>query len=313
MNINQIALSSFNSILGIGKKTARGNFSFLCPKCQHHTPKLEINFDEDSKDFGKFACWHCGFKGKSLSNLIKGLNLSPFNYEKLKPFASIKANKYNTPKDVVSTQLTLPEEFISLYKPDPNNIMARHALFYLSKRNIDEFDILRYNIGFCDKGRYKNRIIIPSYDSNGALNYFTGRTFENENKYKYLNPETSRDIIFNEHLINWNLPLIICEGAFDALAIKRNSIPLLGKNIQNSLMKKIVTSNIKKIYIALDKDAIKKALNFCERLMAENKEVYLVDLQEKDPSELGFVNFTNFIHSTLPLTYGKLLEKKLEL
>jgi hypothetical protein len=47
--------------------------------------------------------------------------------------------------------------------------------------------------------------------------------------------------------------------------------------------------------------------------MAENKEVYLVDLQEKDPSELGFVNFTNFIHSTLPLTYGKLLEKKLEL
>ena len=308
--VNQMLVTLTNSVLGIGKPTARGNYSYNCPFCMKPT-KLEIQLLENSKGINPWHCWHCDKKGKTISSLFKLIKVSPDKSEALKSI--VKSSITYIPQDVISTQLTLPEEFISLYKPDPNNIMARHALFYLSKRNIDEFDILRYNIGFCDKGRYKNRIIIPSYDSNGALNYFTGRTFENENKYKYLNPETSRDIIFNEHLINWNLPLILCEGAFDALAIKRNSLPLLGKNIQKSLMKKIVTSNIKKIYIALDKDALKKSLNFCERLMAENKEVYLVDLQEKDPSELGFVNFTNFIHLTLPLTYGKLLEKKLEL
>ena len=70
---------------------------------------------------------------------------------------------------------------------------------------------------------------------------------------------------------------------------------LLGKNIQSNLMKKIVTSVVDKIYIALDRDAMKQALRFCENLLAEGKEVYLVDLQDKDPSEMGFENFTSLI------------------
>ena len=56
------------------------------------------------------------------------------------------------------------------------------------------------------------------------------------------------------------------KGPFDAIAIKRNAIPLLGKNIQTNLMKKIVTSLVDKIYIALDRDAIKQALRFCEEV-----------------------------------------------
>ena len=78
-------------------------------------------------------------------------------------------------------------------------------------------------------------------------------------------------------------------------------------------MKKIVTSFVNKIYIALDKDAMKQALRFCENLMAEGKEVYLVDMQDKDPSEMGFKNFTKLIQSTTPLTYSGLLERKLAL
>jgi Ran GTPase-activating protein (RanGAP) involved in mRNA processing and transport len=97
------------------------------------------------------------------------------------------------------------------------------------------------------------------------------------------------------------------------LAIKRNAIPLLGKNISKELMKKIVTSSIQKIYIALDKDAIKEALDFCENLLNQGKKVYLVELQDKDPGEMGFVNFTNLIHQTPKLTFSKLFEKKLQL
>ena len=156
-------------------------------------------------------------------------------------------------------------------------------------------------------------IIIPSYDSQGNLNYFTGRSFEKDPYVKYRNPEVSRNIVPNEHLINWNLPLVICEGMFDAIAIKRNAIPLLGKNIQSTLMKKIVTSTIKKIYIALDKDAQKQSLDFCKKFIDEGKEVYLVELKDKDPSEMGFEQFTNLIQNTLPLTYSNLMEKKIML
>jgi hypothetical protein len=106
---------------------------------------------------------------------------------------------------------------------------------------------------------------------------------------------------------------VLCEGPFDAITIKRNVIPLLGKNIQSSLMKKIVMSSVSKIYIALDKDAQKQALNFCQQLMNEGKEVYLVDMQDKDPSEMGFKQFTNVIQETDSLNFSDLLAKKLML
>jgi len=104
---------------------------------------------------------------------------------------------------------------------------------------------------------------------------------------------------------------VLCEGMFDAIAIKRNAIPLLGKNIQSNLMKKIVTSTVKKIYIALDTDAVKQAIKFAEEFINEGKEVYLLELKGKDPSEMGFNQFTQLIQKTIPLTQYNLMEKKL--
>ena len=77
-------------------------------------------------------------------------------------------------------------------------------------------------------------------------------------------------------------------------------------------MKKIVTSQVQKIYIALDKDAQKDAVKFCEQLMNEGKEIYLVDLEDKDPSEMGFKAITHLIQNTLPLDQYDLMAKKLE-
>ena len=53
---------------------------------------------------------------------------------------------------------------------------------------------------------------------------------------------------FWQWVVETNIPIIICEGLFDAIAIKRNAVPLLGKNIQSELMKKIVSSFVNKIY-----------------------------------------------------------------
>ena len=122
----------------------------------------------------------------------------------------------------------------------------------------------------------------------------------------------SKDTVPFELFINWSSPLILVEGMFDALAVKRNAIPLLGKHIQRELMKKIVTSQVQKIYIALDKDAQKDAVKFCEQLMNEGKEIYLVDLEDKDPSEMGFKAITHLIQNTLPLDQYDLMAKKLE-
>ena len=306
--VNQSLVALTNSVLGTGKATARGNYAYRCPLCHHHKPKLEVNLSENDKGENAWHCWVCDKKGKKLYQLFKAVEASPEVMAELR--AIVKYVGPETAVQVVET-LKLPTEFETFDDLKTVDVEGRQALAYLKNRGITQDDILKYNIGYCATGRYAKMVIIPSYDANGKLNYFTGRSFEKDPYVKYKNPSVSRDIIPFELYINWNIPLILCEGPFDALAIKRNVIPLLGKNIQSKLMKKIVTSSVEKIYIALDKDAQKQALTFCEQLMNEGKEVYLVDMQDKDPGEMGFKNFTNLIQETYPLTFSGLLEKRL--
>jgi DNA primase len=306
--LNQPLIALVNSVLGTGKQTARGNYAYHCPFCNHHKPKLEVNMTENTKGENPWHCWACDKKGRKIVQVFKQISAPPEKMAELR--AIVKYIGPETQVDVTEA-VKLPKEFKPLTNIQQSNIIGRHALVYLKSRNITEEDILKYNIGYCESGPYKNMVIIPSYDANGNLNYFTGRSFEKDAKVKYRNPSVSRDIIPFELFINWDIPFILCEGPFDAIAIKRNVIPLLGKNIQSKLMKKIVMSSVDRIYIALDKDAQKQALSFCEQLMNEGKEVYLVDMQDKDPSEMGFKNFINTISETYPLTLSGLLEKKL--
>jgi DNA primase len=307
--VDTILLNTIQSVLGTGKPTARGNYSFCCPNCNHHKLKLEINLDSSSIHFQNYGCWVCGFRGKLLFTLFKKINAPKEKIDELKLLTN------NIPREKAEAlkqdKVSLPKEYKSLLDTFDNSITKKHALAYLKKRGITNHDIVKYNLGYCETGPYKDRIIIPSYDKDGNINYFTGRTFESGNPIKYKNPQVSRDIIPFELFINWNLPLILCEGPLDAVAIKRNAIPLLGKTIQPNLMKKIVTSSVKKIYIALDKDAMEQALKFCEQLLNEGKEVYLVELEDKDPGELGFEKFTKLIQKTYNLTFSDLFEKKL--
>ena len=306
--VNQLLVTLVNSVLGTSKPTARNNYAYHCPFCNHHKPKLEVNLTENREGKNPWHCWACDVRGTTIYSLFKQLKTSADKFVELKSL--VKTSKSIKETKIVNS-ISLPNEYISLNNVNTSDIIARHATAYLKKRHISKYDILKYNIGYCKDGLYANMIIIPTYNENGQLNYFTAHSFEKDPYIKYRNPSASRNIIPNEHLINWRVPIILCEGLFDAIAIKRNAIPLLGKNIQVELMKKIVSSFVQKIYIALDKDAIKQALHFCEQLMMEGKEVYLVDMQDKDPSEMGFRNFTKLIQKTAPLTYSSLLEHKL--
>ena len=307
--INELLVNLVNSVLGTGKRTARGNQAYHCPFCNHHKPKLAVNFSENKKGYNPWHCWVCGKKGTRISTLFKQLKASHDKFTEL--YKLVNDENEHIHKES-NKQLTLPEEF-QLVTSNSKNITGKQAWNYLKNRGITEEDIIKYNLGYCEYGNYSNMIIIPSYDENGRLNYFTGRSFEKDPYRKYRNPETSRNIIPFELFINWDLPLILCEGPFDAIAIKRNAIPLLGSNIQSNLMKKIVTSTVKKIYIALDTDAMKKSLKFAEEFINQGKEVYMVELQGKDPSEMGFTDFTKLIQTTTPLTQYNLMEKKLQL
>jgi len=300
------------SVLGKGHSTSKGNYSFKCPFCTHHKFKLEINLNTTVKKENFWHCWVCNARGKTIKSLFRQLKTSE---DKFKDLDVLIVPTYKDKTQYIEA-ISLPKEFISLndsIEGKLTQIEAKHALKFLKNRGITQEDIIKYNIGFCKEGKFSQRIIIPSYDEKGKLNYFIARDYTGFATNKYKNPPVlSKDIIAFELYINWNAPLILCEGMFDAVTIKRNVIPLLGKVLHDALMKKIVQSTVDRIYIALDNDAKKDALKHVEKLMSFGKEVYLVELDGKDANEIGFERFLNIIEQTQPLTFQTLLEKKLE-
>jgi len=309
---NAALLILLESVLGTSNKTSRGNYSFKCPFCTHHKNKLEINCITNAKSENPWHCWVCEAKGKTIRSLLKNMKAPSTKLAELNMI--IAPGK--TEEKYTSTALELPKEFISLTDIVENKIAtieSKHAIKFLRKRGITSEDIIKYNIGFCNDGPYKERVIIPSYDENGIVNYFIARAYK-EGPTKYKNPPAdAKSAIGWELYINWNAPIILVEGMFDALTIKRNVIPLFGKIIHEKLMKKLVRSSVNRIYIALDPDAIKNAFKYCEELMSYGKEVYLVELDGKDANEIGFESFLNTIEQTEPLTFQSLLTKKIQL
>lgn len=300
-------LGSIENILGKSHKRARENYAFHCPFCNHRKPKLEINMatTEEGKNF--WECWVCQTKGQSIYSLLKQLKVPKEEAQEVLKYVK-KGKKYLYKTDEV---VELPKEFQPLATASRTSIIANKVRKYLYERGITDNDFIKYNVGYTTTGDYGGRIIIPSYSESNRLNYFVGRTYEGA-YFKYRNPETSRDIIFFENLINWNQPIILCEGPFDAMAIRRNAIPILGKNIPNSLLKNIITSGVEDIYIALDQDAQKEALKYCEQFLSLGKRVFLVDLQQKDPSEMGFEAFTRLIQSAEELDLTGLMMHKMK-
>jgi DNA primase len=109
------------------------------------------------------------------------------------------------------------------------------------------------------------------------------------------------------------VPVVLCEGIFDAIALKRNAVPLFGKTIPEALMMKLVQSDVKTVYLALDNDAFKSSIKYAQQLINLGKDVYLIELEGKDPSEIGFEEMTKYLHTAKQLTFGELLLKKMQL
>jgi len=310
---NTALLFLTESVLGKGQSTSKGNYAFKCPFCTHHKNKLEISLRTTAKRENFWHCWVCGAKGKTLLTLFKKIKAPQDKINEL----NILIVPSKKQEHVEIGALELPKEFISLSSPVEDKIAqieAKHALKFLKKRNITQNDVIKYNIGFCKEGKYEFRVIVPSYDAEGRLNYFIARDYKEPSLQKYKNPPASaKDVIGFELYINWDAPIILVEGIFDALTIKRNVIPLFGKVLHSKLMQKLVKSSVDRIYIALDNDARKDALKQAETLMSYGKEVYLVEMEGKDANEIGFEQFLNTLEKTVPLNLKTLIEKKLNL
>lgn len=270
----------------LGEPQRSGNeYLFYCLFCKHHKKKLSLNLDKN-----KYKCWICDAAGP-VQRLVRkhGTFLQLQAWRELT--GQVEIADFDTFFAVKSEQaeeertLSLPEEFVSLCNRN-TSLVSVQAKNYLTGRGLDKSDILRWKIGFCPVGEFAERIIIPSINLDGKCNYFVGRTYAKHWK-KYLNPPQSRDIIFNELMIDWDEDVVLCEGVFDALKIP-NSIPILGSTLrEDSKLFAQIVKNDSAIYLALDPDAEKKIGLLIESLLRYGIEIYKVPITPfKDVGEM---------------------------
>jgi hypothetical protein len=270
--MSQFLADILESFLGEPRKHNEdtGQIAFDCPACsaEKGLPEgdgkgnLEINYN-----MNKFKCWACSETNHMHGPVIKLLKryATPRHirdYLILKPDADIVIAKQVT--DVV---VELPDEYKKLSECTPQDYKYGVAMNYLRKRGIGPDIIKEFDIGYAVKGKYFNRIIIPSYDADGKVNYFIARWFDREyNKIKYLNPTAEKqEIVFNEAKINWDATIYIVEGVTDHI-VTPNSIPLLGKYLSEKLLELLYEKAKGYIVIVLDDDAWEDAKNLYRQL-----------------------------------------------
>lgn len=295
-------LSLLESVIGKSKKTSGNNVSFKCPLCNHYKHKLEIDLNSQY-----WHCWVCNAKGRKLYTLFKKINAT---VTQLKDLSKL-IGSYIPVKETKEEYVSLPSEFKLILNGNKINPEFRNALMYLKNRGLTREDIVRYGIGYCETGPYEKMIIIPSYDSTGKLNFFTGRSYYKDATFKHKNPKVSKDIIGFDLFINWDKPITIVEGAFDAIAVKRNAIPLFGKVILDKLKKKIIERNVKNIYISLDSDARSKALDICNYFINNGINVHLIELGDQDPSDIGYKEMVGKLNNSLPISGSDIMLKRM--
>lgn len=298
-------LRILEDVLGGWYKT-NDEYLFYCPYCKHHKRKLSINIEKSA-----FKCWVCDVYGRNLQRIIRKFG----SYQQRKEWEELTGkidiaefdSLFEEQSDDPEQLLRLPEEFESLANKT-HSLVSLPARKYLQKRKVTKEDRLYWKIGFCASGEYSGRIIIPSFNEDGYLNYFIARTYK-DNWKKYKNPAANRDIIFNDLCIDWTSDLTIVEGVFDAIVAGPNSIPLLGSSLRvgSRLFQKIV-KNDTPVYIALDPDADKKAMRLIKDLLIYGAQLYKVGIEPfSDVGEMAREEYKKRKEMAIPMTEDSFL------
>jgi DNA primase len=303
----------------VGRLRKGNNLQFHCPFCHHRKRKLEVCIEPPYM----WHCWTCDAKGRGLHSLLGRMHASRDDIVKLKKIVGEERQKpsYNIFESVIKDgldedskqekqeALQLPQEFKSLIYDD-KTIEYKLAARYAKKRHLTWCDIIKYNIGYCGRGKFANRLVFPSYDANNNLNFYSCRSYS-DGGYKYQNSEFSKDIIGFENLVDFDFPIYLCEGALDAISLRRNAIPLFGKTLSHKLKSAIIQSKCPEINIVLDDDALTSAIDIAEYLTSVGKVAKLVQLRGKDPNVLGFEKTMEQIKNTNVLDFSALVKLKL--
>jgi DNA primase len=265
----EVLVELLTDVLGEPKQhyESKGQISFDCPVCAEEKGlesgdgkgNLEINYIRHV-----YKCWACGETHGTHGPLGKLFDGYATKQQK-KVYNLIKPEELQL-QDKKKVRLRLPEGFTTFKDSNPRFIPHIEAYKYLQSRGINDEMIEKYSIGYTVQGEFAYRVIIPSFDKDGILNYFVGRAWVNK-KMKYKNPASvpKDEIIFNEKLIDWDKDIFLVEGAFDSFFLS-NPLVMLGKKMSKLIFETLYSKANADIVICVDGDAWEDGLKMYHEL-----------------------------------------------
>ena len=276
---------------------------FFCPQCKKNGKskrKLSIRLED-----GLYHCWVCELKGKSLGYLFK--QYAPRLQDELRDLGAFggsigHADKEDAPEEPQA--LTIPEGFVLLannaHSQDPD---VKDSVRYCYSRGLSLGDLWYYKLGTYKTGKFRRRVMFPSFSAEGELNYFTARSIDPVVSMKYINSKVSKsDIIFNEINIDWKSPITLVEGPFDLTKTTGNATCLLGSSLsKDCLLFKQLVRHGTPVTLALDPDARKKSHNIAKLLSSYGIEVMTVDVpSDRDVGDMTKKEYDALIATASP-------------
>ena len=281
----------------------------MCAPSDMSKKKLAILLENDMSH-----CWVCGFRARTLAPLVKKYGSIDQWAEYRENFESANSTLMSVPRHNI---VALPKDFKLLtvagsYDPD-----TRAVRRYAESRGLSERDMWYYKLGVSDEPRWKRRLVMPSFDENGSLNFFVGRAIDDRLRPKYDNPDDidRLPIVFNEINVDWTSRLVLCEGPFDLVKCGENATPLLGSELseESALFNKILI-NSTPVYVALDGDTWHHKLpRLVKKLSEYDVDVLVVDVRPwGDPGKMTRSEFEGALKDAKPMTWGDTFADKLE-
>lgn len=262
-NDNEAKVSFIRRVFGQPQIGRDGlNVAVTCPKCRDpQKKKLAIQIES-----WLVNCWKCGLRGRLISVLVA---FKPsFVHEYVTRFSTHGLERHSIEHAKIDVQL--PQGFRLLASNvGSTDSEIRSALRYISSRGLMERDLWRYRFGVCSDPNMRRRVIMPSFDASGSLNFYTARAIDDAYR-KYMNCDAEKkSIIFNEIDIDWSREITLVEGPFDLTKCDDNATCLLGSSLNEDFaLFSMVYRHKTPVLLALDADMRTKSWQRIARMLS---------------------------------------------
>lgn len=269
----------------------------VCPACDRYGG-FYINTET-----GAYVCWKCDFRAHTVVGLVA--QVEDLSWSEARGYIFTRSVKLRRKQDVFSladrvralrphaitedepetnVEVELPEYYVQIYDADrdPKWQLPR----YLKERGITSRAAKDWGLGYCRKGKYGDRLVIP-IDCPAGVSWTARAMSKDVWGPKYLNPPGAdhRRLLIGWHVSRVTGDIVLCEGPLDAVRLYQHDLPALalgGKELHDEQLAMLRALPPKAaVTVMLDPEEEVAPYKLAERLSLHFESIYIAHLPLK--------------------------------